>query len=108
MPKKADIILIVCLVVLAVFTALFFITAENGKSVTVSINNKEVETLSLFKNIEKEYKTEHGLNTLVIENGKAFIKKADCKDKLCQNKGKISKKGEIIVCAPHKFLAEVK
>ena len=54
MPKKADIILIVCLVLLAVFTALFFITAENGKSVTVSINNKEVETLSLFKNIEKE------------------------------------------------------
>ena len=40
--------------------------------------------------------------TVVIENGKAFVEKADCPDKVCVHSGKVSQSGESIVCIPAK------
>ena len=39
--------------------------------------------------------------------GKPVWKKQNCPDKICVNHAAISKKGETIVCLPHKVVVEV-
>lgn len=46
-------------------------------------------------------------NELVIENGKAFIKDANCKDLICVHQGSISKVNESITCLPHRLIIYV-
>ena len=48
-----------------------------------------------------------GTNTLVIENGEAWVSEADCPDKICMGMGKISKNGEFIACLPNRVIIVV-
>ena len=48
-----------------------------------------------------------GTNTLVIENGEAWVSEADCPDKICMGMGKNSKNGEFIACLPNRVIIVV-
>ncbi len=48
-----------------------------------------------------------GTNTLVIENGEAWVSEANCPDKVCMGMGKISKNGEFIACLPNQVIIVV-
>ncbi|MER2183468.1 MAG: NusG domain II-containing protein, partial [Clostridia bacterium] len=48
-----------------------------------------------------------GTNTLVIENGEAWVSEANCPDKICMGMGKISKNGEFIACLPNQVIIVV-
>lgn len=101
--------------VLAVFIVLFcilfwvfsFCFNDSGKKVTVSVDNEVVLTLSLNKDATEKIETEYGSNTVTVKNGSCYITDADCKDKICEKHSAISKKGETIVCLPHRLIAEV-
>lgn len=110
--KKNDIILAISLVVIAIICALFIqlLVKKDGNVVEVSINGQVYKTLPLSINTELQIDGNEvdGYNVLVIENGYAYMKDADCSDKICVHQGKISKVGETIVCLPHKVVAEIK
>lgn len=104
--KKRDIILI--LSVLLIAAALFLVvelTKEDGARVVVKVDGNKVAEYSLSENAT--YELNGGTNTLVIENGKAFLKDANCPDKLCVHQGKISRTGEVITCLPNKLTVTV-
>ena len=42
-----------------------------------------------------------------IEDGAAWISEADCPDGYCIRQGKITGKGQVIVCLPHRLVLEV-
>ena len=46
-------------------------------------------------------------NTLMIRDGKASVTEADCPDKICVHHAPIGRRGENIVCLPHKLVVEV-
>lgn len=46
-------------------------------------------------------------NIIVIENGSAHMKDADCPDRLCMRQGSIDQDGQTIICLPHKLVVEV-
>ena len=106
--KKSDFIIIAVVLALAagLFAGLHFFS-ERGEYVSVEINGSVTERLSLSENTEKTYVTEYGKNTLVIEDGKAFIEDADCPDKICKKHPKIYRNGESIICLPHKLVVTV-
>ncbi|MBR2133886.1 MAG: NusG domain II-containing protein [Eubacterium sp.] len=107
--KKADFILIaVVLFVVAVLVFVLYGTgAHIGAYVTVEVDGTVVETLPLDKNTTYEIKTAGGTNTLVIDDGFAYISEADCPDKICVHHRKINKSGESIICLPHKVIVTV-
>ncbi len=78
---------------------------EGGDTVLVTVNGKTVAEYSLEKN--GEYEINGGTNILVIEDGYAYMKSANCPDHLCVHQGKISLSGERIVCLPNKVMIEV-
>lgn len=108
---KNDLILVGVVLSLSIIGFLIFkLTMKDGNLVSVSINGEEKYVYPITDNIETDIITgENGknINTLVIEDGKAYIKSATCPDKICVGHRPISKDGETIVCLPHKIVISV-
>ena len=106
---KNDIILAVIVVAVAATGLLLLnVFKTEGSFAVVKIDGKETARYPLSVNTEVVIETgDNGKNTLVIENNKAFMKDANCPDKICEGHSKISYKGETIVCLPHKVVIEI-
>ena len=110
--KKNDIILAASSVAVAIICAVFIqvFVKKDGNVAVVSIDGQVYKELSLNVNSELDIDNAIGdddYNIVVIENGYAYMKDADCADKICVHQGKISKVGETIVCLPHKVVIEI-
>ena len=107
--KKKDIILIVCLLLIAGIGYLYIYLTGNqaGSQVVITLDGQEYGVYALHKDREIKVESENGNNTIIISNGKVYMKDADCQDKYCVHQGKISKCKETIVCLPHKLLVEI-
>ncbi len=107
--KKADVIaLIVILILTAVFFLVFRTFKSQGKTVIVRVSGEETASYSLDKDrTETINGANGGTNLLVIEDGTVCLKEASCPDKLCVNQGKISKRGESIICLPNEVIVEI-
>ena len=47
------------------------------------------------------------INVVQIRDGEAFMKEADCPDKICVHHRPVSRQGESIVCLPHRVVVEI-
>ena len=104
--KKKDFILIGAIVAVALVLLLCVkLTQKEGAGVIVKIDGQEVGTYSL--SVNGTYSLNGGTNILVIEDGYAYLKDANCPDHLCVKQGKISKTGQVITCLPNKLTVTV-
>ena len=102
-----DAILVLTLLVLGLSALLIFKScAREGREVSVSVNGEEVAAYPL--DINGRYELNGGTNTLVINDGEAYMESAECPDKICVNYGKISRTGESIICRPNKVVVTVR
>ena len=108
---KKDFILIGTILILACgFFLVKNFTAEKGNTVKILIDGKEKYSYNLNKDKTQDILTgEKGdfSNTVVIKGGKVTVKSANCPDKICVKHRAISKKGETIVCLPHKLVVVI-
>ncbi len=112
--EKRDLILILVILAAALLFAAFswkrLLPPGTGTAaaVEVSIDGAIVKTLELSKDqtVVIESVT-GGSNTLVIENGEAWVIDATCPDKVCEHQGKISLEGQLIVCLPNLMIAKI-
>ena len=84
--KAADVVLIALLAVAA---------GQKGDNVRIDADGKTY-VYSLSENREIVLDS----LTVVIENGKVYVKDAICSDKICEHTGKIDKVNQSIVCLP--------
>ena len=110
--KKRTVTRMDLLLILILFAAagclLFFRHRQGaGSLVRIYSDNEIVKELSLNRDDSFTITTDLGTNTIVVENGQAFMADADCPDKICEQMGLISKPGEMIICLPHKIIVEV-
>ncbi|MFQ9393743.1 MAG: NusG domain II-containing protein [Lachnospiraceae bacterium] len=77
---------------------------EKGAAIQVLVKDEEVGTYPLSE--DQEITIGEG-NILAISGGEAFMKWADCPDKLCIHQGKISHTGETIACLPNRVTVRV-
>ena len=105
MIKRSDIIIFAAVIAAAAaIFGIFRLNESNGTSVLITENNQTVYKGSIHT--DKTVKLSG--NTVVIKNGYATVSKADCKNQICVNHKKISKKGETMVCLPNKVIVEIK
>ncbi len=110
--NKFDISLIFVIIIVNCFLIYY-----NSKNISYSENNealiysdnKLIGRYILKKDYENEFtvRTEKGYNTIVIKNNNIWIKDTDCPDKYCQQQGKISGSGQVIVCLPNRLLIKI-
>lgn len=106
MVKKQDVIVIVS--ILAVAVALLVtveLTRQEGAYVLVRVDGRECGKYYLSES--GTYELNGGTNTLVIENGVAYLSDANCPDKLCVHQGKVSMTNQVITCLPNKLTVTV-
>lgn len=110
----ADIILVSVILVigLSAFLIYHFTREEvdvDEACVIVSVNGEEIARYPLNK--DGVYVLNGGTNTIVVEDGKVYMREATCPDKTssegCVTQGVISKNGETIVCLPNKLMVEI-
>ena len=97
------------LIVVLLGAAFFFLRGE-GNTVTVTVDGKTFGTYSLSEDRTVEIRTGEGdqeLNLLIIKDGKAYVETATCPDGICASHRSISRRGESIVCLPHKVVITV-
>lgn len=107
---RSDIILIGVLLIISLSVLLFvFLTREEGAVADVYVDGVKVAEYPL--SIDGVYYINNGSNVLVIEDGAAYMREANCPDKFskngCVNTGKISYVGQTIVCLPNKIIVEI-
>ena len=105
---KRDILLLVFLFLTGavIFIAVIF-GSVRGNFVKVNVDGRLIAIYPLSENKTVEINGAGGTNTLVIENGEAYIRDADCPDRLCVSQGKISRRGQSVICLPHKVVVEI-
>ncbi len=106
---KPDLIFIgAVLLVGGLLAVVLYLTKSTGSTVEVWVDSTLSATYSLAD--EGTYIIEgldSGTNTLVIEDGCAWLADADCPDHTCVNMGKISRSGQSIICLPHRVVVEI-
>ena len=106
--KKNDIIFILSLLSFLLLIGLLMLSfSKNGDTVTVKIDKQIFGIYPLDKDRTVEIRTEHSFNLLIINDGRAYIKKADCPDGICVAHRPISKSGESIICLPNKVVVTI-
>lgn len=104
--KKNDFILIGIILLLA-FSFLgyqFLKGKDDSAEVLVTVDGKAYGTYDLASDQTVDI---NGTNTLVIQDGQADMKDADCPDKLCVHQKAISRDGESIICLPNKIVVTI-
>ena len=102
--KKAryDIILVAVILCFSLIGAgILLLTRKDGAYAVVKIDGVTVAEYPLSES--KEHPLNGGTNILVIENGGAYIKWANCPKQVCVNQGVIRYVGDFIQCAHNKI-----
>lgn len=102
--KKADLIILTAILALcALFAVGYLLFGRQGASVVVEIDGERYAGYPL----SEEREIDLGGNVLVISNGQAYMKEADCPDLICVSHMPISKAGQTIVCLPNRVIVRV-
>ena len=73
----------------------------------IQAGERVVAKLDLSRDTTLSVKGALGELTVVVSAGHASFVNADCPLKICEKTGEITRKGEIIVCAPNQILAKI-
>lgn len=102
--KKADIKLIITLAAVGVIAlAAVLLCSQKGTTVVITQDKQQLFSGSLYYNQTIDL----GTNVVEIKNGKVDVISADCKNQVCVDHKKITKKGEQIVCLPNKIIITI-
>ena len=101
-------ITVISLLLLVAIAALLAVTLTktDGNFVAVEINGEVVAEYPLSQN--GIFSLNGGTNTLVIENGEAYLSYSNCPDHTCELTGKIRYVGQSIVCLPNRLSVTVR
>ena len=112
MLKKADILLILALIILSMIP-LAHLTSQEPDNIyaDITIDGKLERRVPLSAHQGRETFTiqaNGGYNTICVDDASIAVIAADCTDTICINTGKATRPGDIIACLPHHLVIEVK
>jgi len=80
---------------------------EDGHSVALFKDGSPIEHLPLKRNVTRRIPARQGPITVRVHEGRAWIARSPCRNKICISAPPISKAGQRIICAPNHFLLEI-
>lgn len=103
---RIDIIVVASLLILSLAVLLIVnLTKEEGAFAEVTVDGNVSGKYSLA--IDGTYSLNGGTNTLVIQNGEAYMSYSNCPDHICENTGKIRHVGQTIICLPNRITVTI-
>lgn len=107
--KRADLILLLATLAIAGAIALALrASSPAGAYAVVYVDGVESARYPLDKDAEETLQGfDGGFNALVVQDGEAYIRDADCPDRICVREGRIGKNGQSVICLPHRIVVTV-
>lgn len=105
--KIGDIFFVVILVIIIALSALplFFANSQSESStVCIEIDGEKYSEMPL--NVDNKVYIEN-IGVVIIENMQVRIEDSQCKDKLCERMGNISRSYQSIICLPNKVIIRI-
>lgn len=99
-------IFIIVFIIAAVFV-FYALLPESGETAVVSHNGDVIAEISLDVSGEYAFPQVGGM-VFTAGNGAVSVTESSCGDKTCMRTGKISRRGEAIICVPNKVIVEIK
>lgn len=99
MERKLKIALAVLLTICIAVTAFMYTDESDSRQINIYMNSQLYDTVDL-SDVKSPYEIKLPHNTLLVENDGVTMISADCPDKVCVKRGKMSS-GAPIVCAPN-------
>ena len=116
MRKKKDLILILSFLVLIALAFLIrFVLQKNSRDagsgaptlLKVTVMGEEYGEFDLDEDREIVISTGYGTNRICIDQGRVYMKEADCPDQYCVLHGALASTADSIVCLPHRLAAQL-
>ena len=109
MKKKqlGDLVLAGSILLAAGVLFLLFRPGGQGAWAVVTIDGEETARYSLGEDRTVRLGDGEGYNVLQISGGAAAVVEADCGDHTCVSTGWIDRRGEAIICLPHRLVVRV-
>lgn len=104
--KRFDVAVFIAVALLAVSLFLSGLSSESASALTVNIDGEQ-RSYSLSESTEIEIESNGVSLTVTVADGCAYVSRTTCKNAVCSHSGKISKAGQIIVCAPAKVSLKI-
>ena len=115
MFKKWDIIIIIVLLVISFIPEIIFGFGMkknyNRTYAEITVAGKVYKKIPLSEHRGEDIidiKTKFGYNKVIVKDQSISISESDCPDKVCMAPGYISKRGDSLVCLPHRLMIEIK
>ena len=110
--KNKKVISIILITAVAIVCIVWIIcsnlTGVKGATAVVKVSGETVCTLNLNENTSVDIDGKNDIKLkVVVEDGFVYAESSECPDKICVNKGKISKTNENIVCLPAETVIEI-
>ena len=108
MIKKADILLLICLVSLGLFISWYSLAADSqGDKVVVTAGGEVFGVYDLKEEREIEISQGNHTNHITIKDGMVSMTYSSCKNQICVHTGAISHTKDSIACLPNKVIVEI-
>ena len=106
--KKADIILLVFLLLLGV-ASIFIVRAVSGEAevAEITVDGAVYGCYPLGTDRVIEVRSDYGYNRVVIADGRVSVDDSDCPNHDCQSFGKIGSAGQTIICIPNRMVVAI-
>ena len=106
--KKLVVIFVSIFVIFASAACIINTIQPKNSTALITVDGKEAKKIDLTKDQEFDINTQYGTNSILVKDGKIYMKDASCPDKLCVRHGKLQNKYDAIVCLPNKVIVEYK
>lgn len=108
MKHKVLIIIAAFIFAAGIIGSVLVLNAPKKQTVKIKSRGKVLYTLDLGKEKDRTFdvKTDGGVNTIEIKDGRIRVKEADCPDKTCVRMGWLDSSAMPIVCLPHELIIE--
>ena len=108
MIKKADILLLILLVILGLFSSfIVFIGNTEGDTVRITVDGKLYGEYSLKSDREITVESGDHVNNITIKDGSVQMTYSSCRNQICVNHGSMHLTNDRIVCLPNRVIIEI-
>ena len=102
------IILILMLTVCGIWITVSRLSAKEGTYAIVKVDGKIIRQLPLAEDTVIMIDGKNNIRLkIIVDKGRIFVEHSDCPDKICEQKGRINKVNENIICLPARTVIEI-
>ena len=108
MIKKADIVLLIIILVVGIpLSVLSFTEGIGGDKVRISLDGEIYGVYPLGEDREIDVTGDGHTNHITIKDGQVSMSYSTCRNQVCVNTGAISHTKDAIVCLPNRVVVEI-